>query len=113
MKVQLIATGAQWVGGGVRSFSAVFDKLLSEARRRICLTAYSLTDKKVMESLICVLERGLELEIFVTDPADRKKNPFSERLQMLEERYRGMIVHYLEDLTLHAKSWWLTIDWSY
>jgi phosphatidylserine/phosphatidylglycerophosphate/cardiolipin synthase-like enzyme len=66
-KVSIVATGIEWLGGGVAAVERTMTQLVSRAERELILTAYAVTSgsERVWEQIERALETGVRCTLIV------------------------------------------------
>jgi len=99
--VTLVATGYQWIGNGVRAFDSKIIELIAGSKKNLLLTAYSLTNFKVIEKIEECLERGVSVEVYINQ--DENNTKALEKLEQIRINYPYLHIKVIASGTLHAK----------
>ena len=102
-EITIVSTGEKWVGYGFRSFSSVIEEMMSIAEKEIVMTAYVISDMKVVDSVKNALERGISVEIFIYLPDSSQRTSAVNEIFKLSKEYRYLRIHTISDEVLHAK----------
>ncbi|MHC1567229.1 MAG: phospholipase D family protein [Candidatus Syntropharchaeia archaeon] len=102
-EITIVSTGEKWVGYGFRSFSSVIEEMMSVAEKEIVMTAYVISDMKVVDSVKNALERGISVEIFIYLPDSSQRTSAVNEIFKLSKEYRYLRIHTISDEVLHAK----------
>ena len=102
-EITIVSTGEKWVGYGFRSFSSVIEEMMSVAEKEIVMTAYVISDMKVVDSVKNALERGISVEIFIYLPDSSQRTSAVNEIFKLSKEYRYLKIHTISDEVLHAK----------
>jgi len=103
LEITIVSTGEKWVGYGFRSFSSVIEEMMSVAEKEIVMTAYVISDMKVVDSVKNALERGISVEIFIYLPDSSQRTSAVNEIFKLSKEYRYLRIHTISDEVLHAK----------
>ncbi|MHC1611316.1 MAG: phospholipase D family protein [Candidatus Methanospirareceae archaeon] len=103
LEITIVSTGEKWVGYGFRSFSSVIEEMMSIAEKEIVMTAYVISDMKVVDSVKNALERGISVEIFIYLPDSSQRTSAVNEIFKLSKEYRYLRIHTISDEVLHAK----------
>jgi len=102
--ISIIASGEKWIGYGVRSFSSVIGEILRDAKERLVMTIYVLTDMNVVDGIKKALERGVSVEIFMYCPdTSPHHNEAVDSIMQMSSVYEYLKIHRVENNILHAK----------
>jgi len=103
VNIRIVASGEEWVGYGIRSFSSVIEEVISNARKKLVMTIYVLTDMNIVKGLQKALERGISVEIFIYFPSHYPENEAVDEFIKMESRYDYLKIHRIKNEVLHAK----------
>ena len=76
---------------------------MSVAEKEIVMTAYVISDMKVVDSVKNALERGISVEIFIYLPDSSQRTSAVNEIFKLSKEYRYLRIHTISDEVLHAK----------
>jgi cardiolipin synthase len=102
-KVLAVATGEEWIGYGVRSFSSMIEEIMDHAEKELVMTVYVISDMNVVENIKNALERGISVEIFIYLPDPSHKTGAIDEISRLKDKYSYLTIHMIRDKILHAK----------
>jgi cardiolipin synthase len=86
-KIRVVVSGLGWMGSGTGSIESAIETLLSEARREILLTAYSIGNADhIFELLESALARGVRVRMVVNRLSEQHES-IQRRLERLRQRY--------------------------
>lgn len=102
-KVLAVATGEEWVGYGVRSFSSMIAGIMNCAERELVMTAYVISDRDIVKNIKKALERGISVEIFIYFPDPAHRTGATDEIFGLKDEYSYLTVRMIRDKILHAK----------
>ena len=91
------------MGYGIRSFSSVIEEVINNARKKLVMTIYVLTDMKIVKGLQKALERGISVEIFIYFPSQYQENEAVDEIIKMESMYDYLKIHRIKNEILHAK----------
>lgn len=102
MDAIIVTSGEKWVGYGFRSFSSVIEEIMHNAQRKIVMTAYIISDIKIIKNLKEPLSKGVSVEIFIYHPESSPSSIIDEIYEM-KRYYANLRVDIIRDEILHAK----------
>ncbi|MGC8515813.1 MAG: phospholipase D-like domain-containing protein [Thermoplasmata archaeon] len=106
----IVTSGEKWVGFGYRSIYSVTDELIGEAEKSILMTAYLLSDSRIVERLRSALERDVYVEIFLNHQQNNEVSQAMEYILQFVNMYQNINLTVLSREMLHAKV--MVIDYS-
>lgn len=102
-RINVIATGEQWVGYGVRSFSSVIKEIMSHAEKELLMTVYVISEMNVVKNIKDTLERRIFVEIFIYVPDTSLRTEVIDEIFRLKGMYSYLTIHMVKGEVLHAK----------
>ena len=102
--IHLVATGSRWLGSGVLASSDVIKRMINDARDKIVLTAFSLTNHDIVQLLEEALDKGISVLVYIN--SDKTAITCSTERGELE-KFRDTYPHFdlveIDEAVLHAK----------
>ncbi|MHA1249844.1 MAG: phospholipase D family protein [Candidatus Helarchaeota archaeon] len=101
--IKIIATGEEWIGYGIRSFSEIIKELIKKAENKIYMTIYIITDLNIINHIKYALNKGISIDIFIYSHPFNVSAPIIKELTKLRKEYNYLQIHKIENRVLHAK----------
>jgi cardiolipin synthase len=99
--IELVATGDKWIGNGIRSFNSRIIEIISESKKHLLMTAYSISEPLIVKKIEERLEKGVSVEMYVN--YDEKNLRLFWELKDLEKKYPYFKIKIIKGAVLHAK----------
>lgn len=106
--MRLVASGKEWIGGGVQSIESALTQLLIDAEDEILLITYSITagSNRLLEWIEEALNRGVQVKLLINRSEEQPEGTVL-RLQTLAKEYPHFYFYSFksnEMADLHAKA---------
>ncbi len=102
-EVKIVATGAKWVGRGIRAFSETTKECIDGTQNNLSLTIFALSDDQIIDRLVNALERGVSVDIYLNYNRKSVSKEYLKKVTELDDKYRNLKLFKVKEDVLHSK----------